>query len=298
MSIKILSIGTVVALATLVFMQLIFGRFKSKIRSQTKKVRLLSLDSILYLLLYVLILAVPVVMVVINPGGITLNYIIISVYALLMGLLHTSTFYKIVKWAEKGVDIFPDILYTTVITLLGSIVLLELISMFAESVNGFDYRVAYRFTLLPFLIGILSVKTLFLLKEVPELDYPKFRISNGNRNVSPQQIRNSTQIEAVLKMPLSNETEELTTFDCKLLSDVEFGIVMYMIVDQYNRRPEYPDINTYDKNGKEYEYLFYFKPGWLGRKKFINPEAFVLRNKINRNDIIIVQRYEQKNSRS
>ena len=55
------SIGGVIAILTMVFTQLIANKFRSKLRSQTKKVKLFSLNSMLYLAIAIILLALPVV---------------------------------------------------------------------------------------------------------------------------------------------------------------------------------------------------------------------------------------------
>lgn len=282
-----LSIGFVIAMLSLVFTQLIANRLKSKIRSQAKKVKLFSLNSIIYLLLFVAMLTLPVLLTLLKISIVWI-YTIIAVYALLIGWLHTWSFYKQVKWAEKGVDILPDILYAAAITALGTITFLAVIERMG---NPYIEANNYTFVMLPFVLPMFILKTVFLLEKVPVLDYPKYKVSKGDKKVSPEERRNSRLINATMMIPMGENDEELSPIECRLLSDIEFGINVYQLFRQYNNRPELPAIKTHDEQGNEYEYLFYFKPKFLGRKRFIDPEINVVRNKISNKDIIILQRH-------
>ena len=282
-----LSIGFVIAMLSLVFTQLIANRLKSKIRSQAKKVKLFSLNSIIYLLLFIAILTLPVLLTLLNIS-VVWKYTIIAVYALLIGWLHTWSFYKQVKWAEKGVDILPDILYVIAIAILGTITFLAVINFMG---NPYTEPNNYTFVMLPFVLPMFMLKTVFLLQKVPVLDYPKYKVSKGDVKVAPEERRNSRLIGVTMMIPMGENDEELTPIECRLLSDIEFGINVYQLFRQYNNRTELPSIKTHDEQGNEYEYLFYFKPKFLGRKRFIDPEINVVRNKISNKDIIILLRH-------
>lgn len=282
-----LSIGFVIAMLTLVFTQLIANRLRSKVRSQAKKVKIFSLNSIIYLLLFIAILTLPVLLTLLNIS-VVWKYTIIAIYALLIGILHTWAFYKQVKWAEKGVDILPDILFACIVAALGTVTFLAILDRTKDIyTNPNDYILV----LMPFVLPMFFLKTIFLLEKVPVLDYPKYKISNGNKRVSPEERRNARPIGVTLMTPMGENDEELSPIECRLLSDIEFGINVYQLFRQYNSRPDLPAIKTHDEQGNEYEYLFYFKPKLLGRKKFIDPEINVVKNKISNKDTIILQRH-------
>ncbi len=286
-----LSVGFIFAMLSLVFTQLIANRLKSKIRSQAKKVRIFSLNSIIYLLLFVGLLTLPVLLTLIPNMSLVWKYTIIAIYALSIGLLHIWAFYKQVKWAEKGVDILPDILFAMILVLIGTVAFVAALNFIG---NPYIEPKDFIFVLTPFVLPMFILKTIFLLQQVPKLDYPKYQISKGEKRVSPEERRNSRLINVTLMIPMGESDEELTPVECRLLSDIEFGINVFQLFRQYNTRPDLPAIPTHDPNGNEYEYLFYFKPNWLGRKKFIEPEINVVRNKISNKDVIILQRHSSE----
>jgi len=282
-----LSVGFVIAMLTLVFTQLIANKLKSKVRSQAKKVKIFSLNSIIYLLLFIAILTLPILLTLLNIS-IVWKYTLIAIYALFVGILHTWAFYKQVKWAEKGVDILPDILFAIIITILGTVTFLAILNYTGDIyTNPNDYV----FVFLPFVLPMFVLKTIFLLEKVPELDYPKYKISSGDKRVTPEEMRHSKRISVKLMIPMQQNPEELTLVEFKLLSDVEFGINIFQLFRLYKDRPDKPTIPTIDTNGNEYEFLFYHPPGFMGRKKFIDPDKNIVRNQINTNDIIIFQRH-------
>ncbi len=289
---SMLSVGAVTAMLTLVFTQLIANKFRSKIRSQTKKVRIFSLNSMLYVLMFVGILTIPVLITLLSKD-VVLTYIFIAIYALLMGLLHSSLFYKLVKWAEKAVDIMPDLLFAMIVTILGTVTFLAALS-FLSGDDTAEYLSSYYFVLLPFILPMFILKTVFLLGKVPQLDYPRYKISAGDKRVSPEERRNARPIDVKIMFPMSNQNETITPIPCKLLSDIEFGINAFQLVRRHNGKPELQNIDIHDTQGNEYEYLFYRKPKWMGVKRFIDPNINIVKNRISAKDIIIAQRHSQE----
>jgi len=289
------SIGGVIAILTMVFTQLIANKFRSKLRSQTKKVKLFSLNSMLYLAIAIIVLALPVVFAFLVKNetiGLMGLYIITALYATVLGTIHIFSHYKHVKWAEKAVDLLPDLLYTMVITLMATV----LFNFAYQFITKDDEIYAAMFVaLFPFIIPMFILKTITLYNQIPELNYHTFKISQGNRRVSPAEIRNSAKRKVIFQVKTKAENAKRDKIDATLFSDVEFGVCIYNILKEYNTRPELPDISLRDEAGNEKEFIFYFKPKFLGIKKLIDPMKSVLDNKIGNKANIVFHNIEQKN---
>jgi len=259
------TIGGVLAILTMVFTQLVASKFKSKLRSQTKKVKLFSFNSMLYLAIAIILLSLSVLLAFLVKNdiiGLMTLYIITALYATLLGTLHIFTHYKRVKWAEKAVDILPDVFYTIVIALMATVLFnfaYQFITKDAES------YISFFVVLLPFIIPMFVLKTVTLYNQIPELDYQTFKISQGNRRVSPAEIRNSAKRKVVFHVKTKPENTKRDKIDATLFSDVEFGVCIYNILKEYNTRPELPNITLRDEAGDEKEFIFYFKPKFLGK---------------------------------
>jgi len=288
------TIGGVLAILTMVFTQFIANRLKSKLRSQTKKVKLFSLNSVLYLAIALILLALPVLLAFLvknDKMGLMSLYIITAIYATALGTIHIFTHYKKVKWAEKAVDIFPDVLYTIVITLMAT-VLFNFVYQFITG-DGEKY-VSLFVSLFPFIIPMFVLKTITLYNQIPELDYQTYKISQGNRRVSPAEIRNSAKRKVNFLIKMKSGKAKREKIEASLFSDVEFGVCVYHILKEYNTRPELPDVSLRDDEGNEKEFIFYFKPRFLGIKKIIDPMKNVIDNKIGNKANIVFHSIKQK----
>jgi len=281
----------VIAVFTLVFTQVVANKLKSKLRSQTKKVNLFSLNSLIYLVLGIVVLTLPVVLSFFIKN-VMLLYIIVFLYSLLAGGVHVITHYKYVKWAEKAVDVLPDVLYTFIIATMATIAFVFLY----QAINGADggFIKNFFFIMMPFLIGMFVLKTLTLYKQVPDLTYETYKISDGDKRVSPNEVRNSSIKAVSFLVKLKQVDNKKTKITANLYSDIEFGINVFQILRQYNGKPELPNVETHNSSGEEIEYIFYKKPGFLGLKKLIDPYKSVLDNNINNKTQIVFQALEQQ----
>lgn len=289
------SIGGVLAILTMVFTQFISNKLKSKLRSQTKKVKLFSLNSILYLAIAIILLAMPVLLAFLVKSeklGLMGFYIIAAMYATALGTLHIFMHYRHVKWAEKAVDLLPDILHTIVIALMATVLFNFVFQYITEDKDSY---LSFFIVLFPFIIPMFILKTVTLYNQIPELDYHTFKISEGNRRVSPAEIRNSAQRKVVFHLKTKAENIKRDKIDGTLFSDVEFGVCIYNVLKEYNTRPELPNINLRDEAGKEKEFIFYFKPKFLGIKKLIDPKKSVIDNNIGNKANIVFHSIKQQN---
>jgi len=293
----LLTIGGVLTIFTMVFMQLIANRLKSKLRSQTKKVKLFNLNSMLYLLVAMAILVLPVLFAfLIDKIGVMWLYVIIASYATLIGILHLSTHYKYVKWAEKAVDILPDTLYTIVITLMATVLFNFLYQLITGDKE--NHYISFFMVFLPFIIPMFVLKTVTLFNQIPNLQYDTFKISSGDRRVSPAEIRNSARRKVTFLIKTKPENKKREKIEATLFSDVEFGVCAYHILKEYNSRPELPNIILRDTSGDEQEFIFYFKPKFLGIKKLIDPSKSVLDNNIGNKANIVFHSLTHQNNKN
>jgi len=292
------TIGGVVAILTMVFGQLILNKLRSKLRSQTKKVKLFSLNSLVYLAVAILLLALPVLLAfLIKNGAIGLMtlYIITAIYATILGSIHIFTHYKKVKWAEKAVDILPDVLYTIVITLMATVLFNFVYQFITEDSEKY---ITLFVSLFPFIIPMFILKTVTLYNQIPELKYQTFKISEGNRRVAPGEIRNSAKRKVNFLVQTKSENNKRQKIEASLFSDVEFGVCIYHILKEYNTRPELPDVSLRDEEGNEKEFIFYFKPKFLGIKKMIDPMKSVIDNKIGNKAEIVFHNIKPQNNQA
>ena len=75
------------------------------------------------------------------------------------------------------------------------------------------------------------------------------------------------------------------------IENMEFGKLFYFFINDYNER--HPESNIEHLNSTTqlpHEWIFYFKPNWLGNINHIDFSKTVLSNEIKENDVIVCQR--------
>jgi len=274
--------------------QFIAKKFKSSLRNQAKKINLRSRSTIIYLIVVVLLLALPALSFM-SSIGCQILFPIIFLYSLILGAIHCVTHYKYVDWAEKSVDILPDILFTIAIMLFSTVAFTLLLKYGAFRSLGVMERstTPYIHLLTPFVLGMIIMKVIMLSEMVEnfDFDYPLFKISEGKQKVSRLQREESVEIKVELMIPNENNDSEFESHKCILLSDLKFGVNIYEYIELNNQGNSKKIITSYGND--EYKYLFYFRPKrmWLGTKRVIDPHVSLIKNKIGDMDVIYFQKH-------
>lgn len=279
------SIGYVSGLLLLIITQLLSKKIKSKLRSEFKKVNFFSKKSLLYLLCTVVIITLPVLLSFVIDNILTL-YFITFVYTLLLGILHTNTFYRFVDWAEKSVDLVPDIIYTLAIAIFGTVLFITSYQLIkGEGAN--EYIFNFVLIMLPFVFGIMALKTVMLYALIPDEKFQSYRISTFSENIAPHELRNSTKKEVtfIIEQP----KKQIKRLDINMYSDALLGANIIGLLKANNSRPENEKVVLGRSGDEELSFIIFKKYGFFGFKSILDPNKTVVNNKIDNKDEIYFQ---------
>jgi|GEM_PF-6005001 len=270
---------------------------KSKLKKRTRPVNLRSKSTLIYTLTYVALLGVPALLFWTNIADTTLFYLIF-IYVFLLGILHNYTHYRFINWAEKQVDFLPDFLLTLILAILGCAAFIVIATYAVFKFERPPLLYAYLF--LPFTFSILIRKIIYLFEQVQRFipDYPLFKVRDGAIGSSRDEKKYSKDIKVTFMFPATNETDTSHAIKYVLYSDIQFGINVYEMIRDYPKNPQHEGriIDTKDKLGNDYGYLFYIEPKkfWQrlwGEKRIIDTSKSPVLNKIKDGEIIQTQRY-------
>lgn len=286
-------VGLVITILFLVLTQVVANAFKSKSKKRYREVTVFTKNSILYLLVSSILLSLPVLLCFLlrlDKLNLTSLYIILAIYVFVLGIIHFYTHYKYVKWADKEVDVLPDIFYTIAIVLFAALIFNLLMALITRDVQVYSSFMIAFFT---FMIPMFIHKSIFLYKQIPDFEYDTFKIPEGYRHVTAFENEESREIKVTFKIKLDPHDKNWKSFDGVLLSIVPFGVNVFheliRLIKQGNK------IKTVDENGKDMGFIFYLKPKKiLSRKRFIDPKKTVLVNNISEKDEIIFRSIKEK----
>jgi len=216
------------------------------------------------------------------------SFIGIQFVFLLLGLIHLyilNTFFP--ELSNEDSNFFGGFLFTLAVMCIGFIA-------FSNVVNTF--RPAFSFTFLGsglfFLIPFLIKKLYDFAINIPVPIYKKWLYPLNPNFKDPTQNELTNPAVISFEFQKKHEDDDITNFRIKAPENMEFGKLFYFFINDYNTRHPEDTIEFLDEQTQQpYEWIFYFKPNWLGNLNHIDFSKTVLNNTIRENSVIVCQRF-------
>ena len=222
------------------------------------------------------------------------NFISFQIIFLLLGLLHFLALRKFFSdLSEEPTMFWAEALYTIVTLCFGVFAFMYVVTMYKP-----DYTYAFIAATLPFLIPLLVVKLFEFATSIPVPVYQPWYFPSGKiSDPKGEELENPLVIS--FEFNKGNDHEEVSNFRLKAPERMEFGKLFYFFINDYNERHPNGKIKYLedDKKGEPCGWIFYTRPNWYGKQKYINYNKTIQGNNIEEDDIIICKRVPyQKNT--
>jgi hypothetical protein len=202
-----------------------------------------------------------------------------------LGVAHLFFGRKILPWTRK-VHLFWSFIYYLVIAALGSIGYFWGYYLFSN--QGFNpvLLVTCSYFFLPEFI-YHAFKSYY---QIPTKEYMKWFYPVGQAIDDPTDRELEAPFVITFEFEKKFDDLNMTSFRAKAPRYMKFGRLFYFFINDYNsRHPESKIDYIYDKS-RSYGWVFYFKPNFLGKNIYINPEETIADNKMEEDSIIICKR--------
>lgn len=245
--------------------------------------------ALLYLLFIIITFALAALLssqIVLNDSPLS-SFIGIQVVFLILGMVHIHVMDRFFPDLKKDkTNFFHEFLFSIVVLCLGLIVYMNVVNMFRP-----PFSFLFLGAGLSFIIPFFFYKLYKLAFGIPVPIYKKwlYPLDKSIKEPGKNELTNPAVIS--FEFQKNNGTDETTNFRIKAPENMEFGKLFYFFINDYNER--HPDstieyLNPVNNNPQEW--VFYFKPRWLGTIRHINCDKTVLHNHIRENHIIVCQR--------
>jgi hypothetical protein len=242
--------------------------------------------TIIYLLIFVLLFAVIALCglpALFNSPMTT--FIFLQVYFLLLGSCNVYFFNKHISWANDEDAFLPNMLFAILVCILGWMLFLTVYNMVNK--NGFEFMLACAglFFIVPFFFYHTFQKVVDIpLKIVKQWFYPV-----GTEIDEPDDLKHPMVISFEFQKQPGDKN--LINFRAKAPRDMEFGVLFYHFINDYNAVNSSSQIQFIGGYGKPQGWIFYKKPTWYSLvTQYIDVDQTILANKIKENDVIICTR--------
>ncbi len=214
------------------------------------------------------------------------NYITLQAFTLIFGIIHVSALNKVFTWEDKNKRL-AQFLFSLIVLLVGSIVFIQIAGHWGIK-NLHYFFVTGTFT---FILPWLFMELFNSAMQIPLAIYKKWEYPLKSTYVQPkiEELKNPT----LIKLEVSKHINEKKTsrFMVKAPENMDFGKFFYHFINDYNQKhPESTIQYKPQDNSKEFGWIFYRKPKFIGSWKMVNVDQTIARNSIKENHCIVCER--------
>ncbi|MGB1308473.1 MAG: TssN family type VI secretion system protein [Oceanihabitans sp.] len=264
---------------------ILLGIFK-KIRSLFTKNKKLAILYLLFILLTFAIAGLLSSHKVFNDTPLN-SFIGIQLLFVLIGIAHLfilNRYFPDLK--NDKTNFLNEFLFSIVVLCIGFIAYLNVVNKFRPDFSYIFLGAGICF-LLPFLVS----KLYQFATNIPVPIYKKWRYPIETDIADP--TKNELTNPAVISLEFQKNVtdKEITNFKIKAPENMEFGKLFYFFINDYNERHPESTIEYINETTKlPNEWVFYFKPNWLGNLKHVDFNKTTANNLIKENDTIVCKR--------
>ena len=249
---------------------------------------------------FISLLYLVVTSVLIGSGGFLLNsgflslsdhvaFYLLNVWMLLWGILNVLLVKKLLRWSRES-GFSTGFFFSVVIALIGGILLLLVfqISNYSTFV-GIDLTSLLMFILPYIFYGAFTSYLAIPVKILRKWHYPVHEHIED-----PLDREMESPLVVGFEFKKKNSDKSMTTFRAKAPKEMVFGKLFYYFINDYNDRNPDEKIEYLNEEKKPIGWIFYFKPRWFRRIRYIDPEETNSFNLIVENSVIICKRVIEK----
>ena len=201
---------------------------------------------------------------------------------LVFGVLHVIAMYGSFEWTSIK-SFFPEFVFTLLTASAGAASFILVLNF----VTKYPFSFQMYWALLSFIIPFLVVKTYHFAIAIPAAKVKKWFYPLFDKPEDPRPGELANPVVMAFELPKTLNDERMTSFRAKAPRNMPMGELFYHFINDYNEKNKNTPIEFTDLRGNPQGWVFYFKPGWLGFMKYINPQLTVAENNIRENSIII-----------
>jgi hypothetical protein len=211
-------------------------------------------------------------------------FIVIQVLMLMTGIVHINIIRRILPWSES-VSFWGGLLFSIVIACVGAIFMLVAFS----SLNLTSHYFLMLSALLWFFIPLLFIQTIARYLDIPKIAYKKWYYP-VNQQIPPPRDRDlASPVVITFEFRKKQTDTNNTVFRAKAPLQMSLGKLFFYFINDYNdRHPDTP-VEIIEED-KAFGWLFYHKPGWFTRIKYLDADQSIKKNRIKENSIIVCKR--------
>lgn len=218
-----------------------------------------------------------------------LIYILLAIWMLALGVCNVFVLKNIMTWCDHK-SFGTELLFTFFAAIAGGIVL-QLIFLFI----GFNFHVGVNLTtLFLFVLPYVFYGSALRFMDIPVKILRKWYYPIDKHIEDPSDREMEMPLVVGFEFKKKHDDESMTSFRAKAPKEMVFGKLFYYFINDYNHRNPDEKIEFLNEKEKPWGWIFYIKPKWFSKIKYIDPEETNSFNLIKENSVIVCKRLIEK----
>jgi len=215
------------------------------------------------------------------------SFIGIETFVFILGIIHIYTLKMFFPdLVEDKSKFWNEFFLSTIFIGIGIIGLLLVVSRFRP-----EFKFLFLSAGIVFLIPLIVAKCYEFAMNIPVPIYEKWLYPIGKKIKEPEDSEYANPILVNLEFERQmGDLDFVYEFKIKAPQQMQFGRLFYFFVDDYNYDNKETKIDVTDNRGQPVGWIFYYKPNWWSKMRFVDATKTIAFNRLREQTTIFCQR--------
>lgn len=206
-----------------------------------------------------------------------------------LGILYMRAMLRHISTKLTRYRVLVEIIISLIAVALGMYLFSLFYNLFSPLKNGLLVATS----VLPLLVPLLFYWSYQAFLDIPPEIYKIWKYTAGKEELDLDGIDFNRMMVLEVEFSRNAEDEDLLKVKAKAPANVQYGEWFQKFINDYNNKFSANPIAYSDSSSDIYGWIFYVKPGFFSRRRYVDPELSIADNKILEHKTIVCKRVMQ-----
>ena len=216
-------------------------------------------------------------------------FLVLQAAMLIAGIIHVAVHQKTLQWPSES-SFTGEFILTLNAAIVGAVFLL-----LGFTLTGMkNFEILMLSSIVWFLVPFLFTKAVAFYALIPVRSFKSWSYPVDKPLTDPTDSEMAMPMVISFEFRKKHSDDDDTIFRAKAPKDIQFGRLFYFFINDYNSRHPEGTIEVSSGQSGAYQWVFHFKPTWLAKTRYLDPDETVYHNHIKENSVIVCHRIIEK----
>ena len=216
-------------------------------------------------------------------------FLILQAAILIAGIIHVAVYQKALGWPAES-SFTGEFILTLNAAVVGAAILLLVFTLTGMK----NFEILMLSSIFWFLVPFLFTKAVAFYAIIPDRSFKTWSYPLDKPLTDPTDSEMAMPMVISFEFRKKHSDDDDTIFRAKAPKDIQFGRLFYFFINDYNSRHPEGTIEVSSAQSGSYQWVFHFKPTWLAKTRYLDPDETVYHNQIMENSVIVCTRILEK----